>query len=61
MIKLRQGSSGLILPTSATANLLPIVLMNAANFQKEDSAYKKQRHQREGRKRLALLRLLRKK
>ncbi len=60
-MKFPQGFSGRILTTSATANLLPIVLMGAANFRKEDSAYKKQSHQKEGRKRLALLRLLHKK
>lgn len=46
----REGFSGEILTTPATAELLPIVLGDAARIQKEDAAYKKKRHQREGRR-----------
>jgi metallo-beta-lactamase family protein len=46
----RQGFSGPILATAATADLLPIMLMDSARIQEEDAAYKKKRHQKEGRK-----------
>jgi metallo-beta-lactamase family protein len=45
----RQGFSGPILATSATADLLPIMLMDSARIQEEDAAFKKKRHQKEGR------------
>ncbi len=45
----RDGFAGTILTTSATADLLAIALMDAAKIQEEDAAYKKKRHQKEGR------------
>jgi metallo-beta-lactamase family protein len=45
----RDGFSGTILTTAATADLLSIALMDAAEIQEEDAAFKKRRHQREGR------------
>ncbi|MHB8095041.1 MAG: MBL fold metallo-hydrolase RNA specificity domain-containing protein [Candidatus Aminicenantales bacterium] len=45
----RQGFRGRILATSATADLLPIMLMDTARIQEEDAAFKKKRHQKEGR------------
>jgi metallo-beta-lactamase family protein len=39
-----------ILTTSASADLLSIVLLDAAQIQEEDAAYKKKRHQKEGRR-----------
>jgi len=45
----REGFSGDILTTSASAELLSIVLMDAARIQDEDAAFKKKRHQKEGR------------
>ncbi len=36
--------------TAATADLLPIVLGDAARIQEEDAAYKKRRHAKEGRR-----------
>lgn len=44
------GFSGKILTTSASASLLPIVLLDSAEIQEEDAAYKKRRHKKEGRK-----------
>jgi metallo-beta-lactamase family protein len=44
------GFSGKILATSASASLLPIVLLDSAEIQEEDAAYKKKRHKKEGRK-----------
>ncbi len=45
----REGFSGDILTTSASAELLSIVLMDAARIQEEDAAFKKKRHEKEGR------------
>ncbi len=45
----RDGFSGTILTTNATADILSIALMDAAEIQEEDAAYKKRRHQRENR------------
>ena len=45
----RDGFAGTILTTAATADLLAIALMDAAKIQEEDAAYKKKRHQKEGR------------
>lgn len=44
------GFSGTILTTAATADLLSIALMDSAKIQEEDAAYKRKRHQKEGRK-----------
>jgi metallo-beta-lactamase family protein len=46
----RDGFSGQILATSASIDLLKIVLLDSAKIQEEDAAYKKKRHKREGRK-----------
>jgi metallo-beta-lactamase family protein len=46
----REGFSRKILTTSASADLLPIVLLDAARIQEEDAAYKRKRHQKEGRR-----------
>lgn len=46
----RQGFSGPILTTPATADLLPIVLGDSAHIQEEDAAFKKKRHAKEGRR-----------
>jgi metallo-beta-lactamase family protein len=43
------GFSGTILTTSATADLLSIALMDSAEIQEEDAAFKKRRHEKEGR------------
>jgi len=45
----RDGFSGTILTTDATADILSIALMDAAEIQEEDAAYKKRRHQKENR------------
>jgi len=45
----RDGFAGTILTTAATADLLAIALMDSAKIQEEDAAYKKKRHQKEGR------------
>jgi metallo-beta-lactamase family protein len=45
----RDGFKGTILTTAATADLMAIALMDAANIQEEDAAFKIKRHQREGR------------
>jgi metallo-beta-lactamase family protein len=44
-----QGFSGRILATPATIDLAKIVLLDSANIQEEDAAYKRKRHAREGR------------
>ena len=44
------GFSGTVLTTAATADLLTIALMDSAKIQEEDAAYKRKRHQKEGRK-----------
>ena len=46
----QNGFSGKILTTSASASLLPIVLLDSAKIQEEDAAYKRKRHKKEGRK-----------
>ena len=46
----KNGFRGQILCTSATEEIAKIVLMDAAKLQEEDAAFKKKRHQREGRK-----------
>jgi metallo-beta-lactamase family protein len=45
----REGFSGQILTTPASAELVPIVLHDAARLLEEDAAFKKKRHQKEGR------------
>lgn len=45
----RDGFSGTILTTAATADILSIALMDSAEIQEEDAAYKIRRHEREGR------------
>jgi metallo-beta-lactamase family protein len=45
----RQGFRSPIYATSATTDLLPIMLEDAAHIQEEDAAYKSKRHKREGR------------
>ncbi len=46
----KEGFSGMILTTSASQELLSIILLDSARIQEEDAAYKKKRHQREGRR-----------
>jgi metallo-beta-lactamase family protein len=46
----REGFAGEILATAASADLLPLVLLDSARVQEEDAAYKKKRHQKEGRR-----------
>jgi len=46
----REGFRGKILMTAASADLLPIVLLDSAQIQEEDAAQKKRRHQKEGRR-----------
>lgn len=46
----REGFVGRILTTPASAELLPIILLDAARVQEEDAAYKKKRHEKEGRR-----------
>ncbi len=46
----REGFSGTIYTTPATADLLSIALMDSAEIQEEDAAYKRKRHKKEGRK-----------
>ncbi len=46
----REGFAGKIITTPATAELLPVVLCDAAKIQEEDAAYKKKRHRKEGRR-----------
>jgi metallo-beta-lactamase family protein len=45
-----EGFRGKILTTPATADLVDVVLRDAAKIQEEDAAYKKKRHRKEGRK-----------
>jgi len=45
----RDGFAGTILTTAATADILSIALMDSAEIQEEDAAYKRRRHQKEGR------------
>jgi len=46
----REGFSGPIYCTPATAAIARIVLLDSARIQEEDAAYKRRRHEREGRK-----------
>ncbi|MFW6159586.1 MAG: MBL fold metallo-hydrolase RNA specificity domain-containing protein [Acidobacteriota bacterium] len=46
----RNGFKGKILTTSASQDLLPVMLLDSARIQEEDAVYKKKRHQKEGRK-----------
>ena len=46
----REGFSGPVITTSASEDLIKIVLTDSARIQEEDAAYKKKRHKREGRK-----------
>jgi metallo-beta-lactamase family protein len=46
----REGFRNKILTTPPSADLLPIVLLDAAQLQEEDAALKKKRHQKEGRR-----------
>lgn len=46
----KEGFSGQILTTAASHEMLEIVLMDSAEIQKEDAAYKKKRHKKEKRK-----------
>lgn len=46
----REGFSKNILTTPASADLLPVVLLDSARIQEEDAAYKRKRHQKEGRR-----------
>ncbi len=43
------GFKGRIISTPATADITKIILLDSAKIQEEDAAYKKKRHQREGR------------
>ncbi len=45
----RDGFAGTILATAATADILSIALLDAAEIQEEDAAFKKKRHLKEGR------------
>jgi metallo-beta-lactamase family protein len=46
----REGFRGRVYCTAATADITKIILVDAGHLQEEDAAYKKKRHQREGRK-----------
>jgi metallo-beta-lactamase family protein len=46
----REGFKGPIHCTPATADIARIMLLDAAHIQEEDAAFKKKRHEREGRK-----------
>ncbi|MDP2719397.1 MAG: MBL fold metallo-hydrolase [Dehalococcoidia bacterium] len=46
----RDGFRGKIFCTEATAELARIILLDAAKLQEEDAAFKRKRHEREGRK-----------
>ncbi len=46
----REGFCRKILTTPASADLLPIVLQDSGRVQEEDAAYKKKRHEKEGRR-----------
>ena len=45
-----EGFSGRIYCTAATADIATIILADSARIQEEDAAYKKRRHEREGRR-----------
>ncbi len=44
-----EGFKGRVICTPATADITKIILLDSAKIQEEDAAYKKRRHQREGR------------
>lgn len=46
----KEGFSGKIYCTNATAEIAKIILLDSAHIQEEDAAYKRKRHQKEGRK-----------
>jgi metallo-beta-lactamase family protein len=46
----REGFRGKVYCTAATADIAEIMLLDSAKLQEEDAAYKKRRHEREGRK-----------
>ncbi len=46
----KEGFSGKIYCTAATAEITQIILLDSAKLQEEDAAFKRKRHQREGRK-----------
>lgn len=46
----REGFGGPIIATSATADLVELLLRDSAQIQEEEAAYKKRRHRKEGRK-----------
>jgi metallo-beta-lactamase family protein len=46
----REGFAGDILLTPASKELFPIVILDSARMQEEDAAFKKKRHEEEGRK-----------
>lgn len=46
----REGFRGRIYCTAATADIATIILADSARIQEEDAAYKKRRHEREGRR-----------
>lgn len=46
----REGFSGKIYCTSATAEIAKIILLDSAHIQEEDAAYKTKRHKKQGRK-----------
>lgn len=46
----REGYSGPVVTTSASQDLIEIVLIDSARIQEEDAAYKRKRHKKEGRK-----------
>ncbi len=45
-----EGFKGRVICTPATADIAKIIMLDSAKIQEEDAAYKKKRHQREGRK-----------
>ncbi len=45
----KEGFKGKIYCTAATAEITRIILLDAANIQEEDAAYKRKRHKKEGR------------
>jgi metallo-beta-lactamase family protein len=46
----KEGFTGDILLTPASKELFPIIILDSANVQEEDAAFKKKRHDKEGRK-----------
>ena len=46
----REGFRGPIITTSASADLVELVLRDAAEIQAEDAAFKEKRHRKEGRR-----------